>query len=95
MRTLHRTSGRAQQTTERVAGCRVHVSVWTDAPGAEYDGRIELNHEEKTERWAFGIHGGRTVEFLTTSAVSGITTEPDLPDWVHEMVTGTGLEVAE
>ncbi|MEF8814620.1 MAG: hypothetical protein V5A55_12505 [Halovenus sp.] len=95
MRTLHRTSGRAQQTTRRVDGSRVHISVWTDAPGAEYDGRIELNHEDKTERWAFGIHGGRTVEVLATNAVSGIATEPDLPDWVHETVTEMGLEAAE
>lgn len=93
MPTLHRTTGRARQTTEHVDGDRVHVSVWTDAPGTEYDGRLELNHEEKAERWAFGLHGDRVAEFLTTDAGSGIVTDPALPDWVVDVVSGLNLEV--
>jgi hypothetical protein len=93
MPTLHRTTGRARQTTKYVDGDRVHVSIWTDAPGTEYDGRLELNYEAKTERWAFGLYEERTAEFLTTDACPGLASEPELPDWVVDVITDLDLEV--
>ena len=95
MPTLHRTSGQAKWTSKELDGSRVHISVWTDAPGTEYDGRLELHHEGKTERWAFGVHDGRQAEFLTTDAIAGVATDPALPAWVQEMLRVVDLEVAD
>lgn len=95
MRTLHRTRGRANWMTKQLDDSRVHISVWTDAPGTAYDGRLELRHEDRAERWAFGVHDGRRVEFLATDAIAGVTTDPELPDWVQTVIRAVELEVTD
>jgi hypothetical protein len=95
MPTLHRTSGQANRTTKTLDGNRVHISVWTDAPGTEYDGRLELYYPDRAERWAFGVHDGRQAEFLATNAIAGVVTDPEFPAWVQEMIRVVELEVAE
>lgn len=59
--------------------------------------RVEIHRDrdDRDETWTFGVTDERTAQFRNSSAVTDLEADPEIPQWVEELLLASQIERVE
>ncbi|MFC7134316.1 MULTISPECIES: hypothetical protein [Salinibaculum] len=81
----------ARSTSRYMNGEQYRISVQDEYRHPEFDARIDVIRVATDEVWTFDVSNG-VAHLQTTNAGSGLTSLPELPEWVDQLVRELDIE---
>ncbi|WP_159903775.1 hypothetical protein [Salinirussus salinus] len=84
---------RGQPRTQTLTrdGIDYSVRIWTDTPGIDAGGQIELRRRDGTAAWTFAVIDRETAAYRSTTTVEDAALDPQIPQRVRGVLRELGF----